>query len=158
MSGEQHNEKKVGFSGANKKNKKNIRVVGRRRRFDKGAEDTVAVLARLLDAVSKRDHVERDVVLLELLGEADERALGVGRGVLEWGADKDDDALAQVLVLPVLERELRDRDRRRDGRRLAEVGGRLVHGGKDLTELFGVRDEHLGAGNLNFFFFFGWES
>jgi hypothetical protein len=106
----------------------------------------MAALPGLLYAVSKRDDVERDVVLLEFLGEADERALGVGRGVLERGADEDDDALAEGLILPVLERELRDRDGGRDRGGAAEVGGRLVHGCEDLAELLCVRDEHLGAG------------
>jgi hypothetical protein len=59
--------------------------------------------------------------------------------------DKDDHALPEVLVLAVLERELRDGDRRRDRRRAAEVGRGLVHGFENLAELFGVRDEHLRA-------------
>ena len=107
----------------------------------------MAVLTRpRLDAIAKRDNVERDVVLLEFLGEADEGAFRVGRGVLERRANKDDDALAEVLVLPVLERELGDRDRGRDGGCPAEVGGGLVQRGEDLTELFGVSDEHLWTG------------
>ena len=102
-------------------------------------------LAGLLDAVLIGDHVERDIVLLELLREADERALRVRRGVLERRADKHDHALPQVLVLAVLERELRDRDRHRNRRRAAEVRRRLVDGFEDLAELFGVRDQHLGT-------------
>jgi len=101
-----------------------LRVVGRGSVLDKGAEDALAALACLLDAVSKGDDVERDVVLLEFFGEADERALGVGRGVVERGADKDDDALAEVFVLSVLERELCDRDCRRD-RPFAVASARL---------------------------------
>ena len=123
-----------------------VRVVRRGRVLDKRTEDAVAALAGLLDAVAKGDDVERDVVLLELLREADERALRLRRGVLERRADKDDHALPQVLVLAVLERELRDRDRRRDRRRAPEVGRRLVHGFEDLAELFRVRDQHLRAG------------
>ena len=102
-------------------------------------------LAGLLDAVSKGNHVERDVVLLELLREANERALSVRRGVVERRADKDDHALPQVLVLAVLGRELRNRDRRRDRRCAAEVRRRLVDGFEDLAELLGVRDQHLGT-------------
>ena len=102
-------------------------------------------LAGLLDAVPKGNHVERDVVLLELLREAHERALRVRRGVVERRADKHDHALPQVLVLAVLERKLRDRNRRRDRRRAAEVRRRLVDGFEDLAELLRVRDQHLGT-------------
>ena len=105
-------------------------------------------LAGLLDAISKGDHVERDVVLLQLLREADERALRVRRGVVERRADKDNHALPQVLVLAVLERELRDRDRRRDRRRAPEVRRRLVDGFEDLAELLGVRNQHLGTDDI----------
>ena len=122
-----------------------VRVIGRGRVLDKGTEDAPSLLGGLLDPIAKGDDVERDVVLLELLGEADERALRVGRGVVERRADKDDDALPQVLVLAVLERELRDCDRGRDRRCAAEVGRGVVHGCEDLPELFGVRDQHLRA-------------
>ena len=66
------------FQKAGQGEEQNIRVIRRGCGFDKGAEDAAAAFARLLDAVSKRDDVERDVVLLELLGEADERAFGLG--------------------------------------------------------------------------------
>lgn len=103
----------------------------------------MAALAGLLDAVAECDQVERDVVLLEFLGETDQGALCVWGRVLERRADEDDDALAEVLVLPVLERELRDCDRGRDRGGAPEVGGGVVHGGEDLADLFGVCDEHL---------------
>ena len=47
---------------------------GRGRILNKGTEDAVPALAGLLDVVAKGDHVERDIVLLELLREANERA------------------------------------------------------------------------------------
>ena len=53
---------------------------GRGRVPDKGTEDAVPALAGLLDAIPKGDHLKRDVVLLELLRKADERALRVRRG------------------------------------------------------------------------------
>ena len=70
---------------------------------------------------------------LELLREAEERALRVRRGVVERRADKHDLALPQVLVLAVLERELRDHNRRLDRRRTAEVRRDLVDGFEDVV-------------------------
>lgn len=136
---------RVGGLHARGRGRDDVRVIGRRGVLDKGAEDTVSAsafgpFACLLDPIAKGDNVQRDVVLLELLGETDERALGVGRGVLEGRADKDDDALSRVFVLAVLERQLRYRDRGRDGRRSAEVGRGVVDGCHDLAELFCVRD------------------
>ena len=90
---------------------------------------------RLLDAIPKGDHVERDVVLLELLEllcKAEERALRVRRGVVERRADKYDHALLQVLVPAVLECELCDHNRHRDRRSVAEVRRDLVDGFEDL--------------------------
>ena len=69
---------------------------------DKGLEH--AALA-LFDAVSKGDEVDGDIVLLELLGQAD-HGLFVGPLALERRGDKDDDTLTKVLVLSVLECEL----------------------------------------------------
>ena len=103
----------------------------------------MAILAGRLDAVAKRDQVERDVVLLEFLGETDQGALGVRGGIFERGADENNHSLAEVLILPVLERELRDCDCGRDGGGVPEVRGRVVHGSKYLTDLLGVCDEHL---------------
>ena len=77
--------------------------------LDKGAEDAGAAVAGLFDAVTESDDVYGDVVLLEFLGEADEGVL-VRVGAFERGADEDDDALAEVLVLAVLEGELGDGD------------------------------------------------
>ena len=131
--------------GRKRGGERDVRIIGRGRVLDKGTEDAVPAFADLLDAVPKNNHVERDVVLLELLREAHERALRVRRGVVERRADKDDHALPQALVLAVLECELRDCDRRRDRRRAAEVRRRLVDGFEDLAELFGVRDQHLGT-------------
>ena len=126
-----------------------VRVVGRGRVLNKSTEDAMPALAGLLDAVSKGNHVERDVVLLELLREANERALSVWRGIVERRADKHDHALPQVLILAVLERELRDRDRRRDRRRAPKVRRGLVDGFEDLAELLGVRDQHLGTDDIH---------
>ena len=67
----------------------------------------MTVLASLLDTIAKCDQVNGNIVLFELLGETNQSALGLCRGVFEWRADKDHDALAQVLVLPMLKRKLR---------------------------------------------------
>ena len=103
----------------------------------------MAVLAGRLDAITKCDQVERDVVLLEFLGETDQSALGVRGGIFKRGTDENDHALAEVLILPVLERELCNCDCGRDGGGAPEVRGRVVHGSKYLTDLLGVCDEHL---------------
>ena len=63
----------------------------------------------VLCGLAERDNVHRDAVLLELLREAHHAALVRG-GALQRRADKYEDALSKVLVLPVLERELRDGD------------------------------------------------
>ena len=68
---------------------------------------------RVLYTFAKRDDVDRNVVLLQLLGELDHCTL-LGGLALKWRADERDDALTQVLVLPVLERELCDRDSGRE--------------------------------------------
>jgi len=70
----------------------------------------------------------------------DERTLHIRRGIVEQGVDEDDHALREVLVLAVLELELRDRDRRQDRRGMAEVGRGLVHGFENLAKSLGVRD------------------
>lgn len=75
----------------------------------------MTVLASLLDTIAKCDQVDRNVVLLELLSETDQGTLGLCGGVFEWRADEDHDALAQVLVLPMLKRKLRYGDRCGDG-------------------------------------------
>ena len=104
----------------------------------------------MLDAVPKGDHVKRNVVL-EFLRKADERALRIRRGVVERRADKYDHAPPQVLVLAVLERELRNHDRRRDRRCAADVRRGLVDGLEDLAELLGMRDQHLGTNDINIY-------
>jgi hypothetical protein len=87
----------------------------------------------------------RNVVLLELLSEADQGAFGVCRGIFEWRADEDHDTLAEVLVLPMLKCKLRDGNRRGDGSGAPQVRGRIMHGREDVADLLSVRDEHLGT-------------
>jgi hypothetical protein len=108
-------ENKTIILATTKKKKKggwDARIVGRGGGFGKGAQDTVTVIACFFDAISKSDHVERDIVLFEFTREADESAFGLLRGrrrrgrvgggggsvglvrfVMERGADKDDNAL-----------------------------------------------------------------
>ena len=75
------------------------------------------------------DPIERDVVLLKLLHEADERALRARqrRQGIERRADKDGHALLGVLVLEVLQCELRrrGRDRSRFGAQFGRSGRAL---------------------------------
>lgn len=97
------------------------------------------------DAVAVRDDVDRDVVLLELLRELDHGLL-VRAAAREGRRDEHDDALAQVLVLAVLERELRDGERGGDVDGPADFGGRGVQGGEDVPQVFCVRHEDFGAG------------
>ena len=83
------------------------RSVGRERGGRAGREEGEARAGeRRGTHLAKVDNVHRDRVLLELLAELDERRLGVG----DRGADEDDDPLPLVLVLAVLERELRHLD------------------------------------------------
>ena len=81
------------------------RIITAVRGIDERAEHGV-----LLDRVAEHDNVDRNIILLELLREAHHAALVRG-GALQRRADKYEDALSKVLVLPVLERELRDVDR-----------------------------------------------
>ena len=110
--------KEKGWGG--QEERQTYELSGRGRVLDKGTEGAVPALAGLLNSIPKGDHVEHEVDLLELLREADERALRVWRVVVERRADKDDPTLPQVFVPVVLERELRDRCR--DRCRAAEVG------------------------------------
>lgn len=129
--------------------KGNVRVITTARALHKGPQDAPGrTLLRcrplLLNTIPIAHDINRDVVLLQLLGQLDHVLLVCGL-TFKWRADKDDDALAEVLVLAVLQRKLRNGNRSGNVDCSADFGGGFVKGLEDLPEVFRVCNQDFWA-------------
>jgi hypothetical protein len=124
-----------------KRRRKDIRVIAIIDVIHKRFEDRRA----LLNTVAESNNVDCNVILLELLRELHHRLLVAIIRVIWGGGDKDDDALTEVLVLSVLQRELGDGQCRWDVDLATNFPLRAVHTAKNVSHLFCVGDKHFRA-------------
>jgi len=89
------------------------RIIAAARCLHKCFHDGLPILCRFLDAVSVTHDIDRNIVLLELLRELHHRLL-VCSLAIERRGDENNDALAEVLVLTVLESKLGNGNGSRD--------------------------------------------
>lgn len=84
----------------------------------------------VLQPIAKRDDVNSDVVLLELLRQLDHRLLVLVLALARGRADEHDNALAEVLVFSVLQGELGDGKRGGD----VDLAAGFVAGGEHAAQ------------------------
>lgn len=120
-----------------------MRVFTAGRTTDKSLQQ---IALALLDPVSEADHIDRNIILFEFLRETSEM-LVVRRDAVERRSQEDDDALAQVLVLPVLQRKLGNVKGGGKFSRADDLALSLVHGGYDLPKLSCVCDKNFASGS-----------
>ena len=97
-------------------------------------------LFTLFNAISETHNVNGHVVFLEFLRQFD-HVLLIRTGALQWRSDEDDYSLSQILVLAMLEGELRHGDSCWNVYRARYLLSSGVRRLDDLTELFGVCDQ-----------------